>query len=255
MISDPQPRKSAAIYTSITGGYDHLYAPEFVDPDLDYIAFVDEATDVPAPWLRAPIPHRSSDERRTSRYPKMHPHRMLPEYEITAWVDGSFQIRNLTAEALRSMVASSPVACFQHPWRNCVYEEAKEVLILGKDVPQRVESTVALLEAEGFPHQAGLVESGFIVRRNHDPLVQQAMEEWWRTIQTYSVRDQLSFMFVLHRHGVPLHILPGFSRDNEWIHWKGHPHEAGQAMPPPTMVAASPLSRFKMALSRIRNRA
>ncbi len=215
-------QKRAAVYTAITGGYDRLRAPVSPDPDLDYIAFTDDFVPVPAPWIRSKILRRFVDNRRTSRFFKTHPHTLLPGYDISMWMDGAYQLRDLKAESLESMLGAAPVAFFQHEVRDCAYEEAGVVSRNRLDSPESVAWTVKQLETHGYPRHAGLVAGGVVVQSHKGCVVRDAMEEWWQMILQGSQRDQLSINFLLWKHGIKYAVIPGFVRRNKWVYWMGH---------------------------------
>jgi hypothetical protein len=216
-------QKRCVVYTAITGHYDDLRPPLVTDPELDYVVFADDQLpEPPSPWIHAVLPEGKGDDSRASRFPKTHPHVCLPGYEISAWVDGAYQLRNLSAKAMEAVSRTGPISFFSHPERSCAYDEAKTVRELGLDSPENIDAFVERLEAHGFPCHAGLVESGFIIRDHHDTRVVEAMEEWWETICNGCRRDQLSINFVLWKRGLRYVALPGHSRHNEWAFWMGH---------------------------------
>ena len=85
------------IYTCIIGGYDELRQPLMPCSDVDYICFVgpgEKTSDRIGVWqIRelavGDIPSGSRKGRKgldaalLSRYPKMHPHVLLPEYDAS----------------------------------------------------------------------------------------------------------------------------------------------------------------------------
>jgi len=215
-------QKRSVVYTAIIGGYDRLRAPISPDPDLDYIAFTDDDNPVPDPWIRSRFSERFADNRRTSRFFKTHAGILLPGYEISAWMDGAFQIRNLTAESLDAMLGTAPIAFFQHEVRDCAYAEAEVVSKLGLDSPENIAWAVKELESHEYPRHAGLVAAGFLVQRHDSDLVRDAMEECWRMILRGSQRDQLATNFVLWRNGIQYAVIPGLVRRNPWVYWMGH---------------------------------
>ena len=216
-------QKRAVVYTAIIGGYDRLRSPVTHDPDLDYIVFADDYLfPVPPPWIRLKNSLRFVDNRRTSRYFKTHPYSVLPGYDISVWIDGAFQLRDLKAEDLEPMLGTADIAFFRHPKRDCTYEEVEAVLRYQLDSPERVDWVVKQLTAHGYHRHAGLVEAGFIVRRQGAYSLIGAMEEWWQMILNGSQRDQLSINFVLWKHGIQYAVIPGFSRRNKSVYWMGH---------------------------------
>ena len=217
-------RKRCVVYTAITRHYDDLRPPVVNDPDLDYIVFADEHLPerLPDPWIRVNIPKHDADESLASRFCKTHPHVLLAGYEVSAWVDGAFRLRNLTAAAMETVVRTSPIAFFPHPRRNCAYQEAEAVKALERDSSENVDALVRRLEAERFPREAGLVETGFIIRDHHDMHIVAAMDDWWTMIRGESRRDQLSVNFVLWKRDLRYIALPRDSRRNEWACFMGH---------------------------------
>ena len=216
-------QKPVVVYTAIFGGYDRLRPPIHPDPDIDHIVFADDLlVEVPGPWIRLRNPNRFEGNRRTSRYFKTHAHELFPGYEFSVWIDGAFQLRNLTAECIGPALGTNDIAFFRHPWRNCAYEEAAADMRHQLDSPERIASAVDQLKAHQYPENSGLVEAGVIVRRQDVPSLVSAMEEWWQMILNGSQRDQLSINFVLWKHQIRSGILPGSSRRDKWVYWMGH---------------------------------
>jgi hypothetical protein len=215
--------KRCVVYTAITRQYDYLRSPVVVDPELDYIVFADDQLpETPHPWIRVPLSEQHGAGSLAARFYKTHPHVFLPGYEISAWVDGAFQLRSLSAEVMEAVSRAGPIAFFPHPGRRCANDEAKAVIALGRDSPENVDALVARLEAHGFPRHAGLVATGFVIRDHHDNRVVQAMAQWWDIIRDRSRRDQLSINFVLWKQGLQHVVLPGDLYHNEWAFFMGH---------------------------------
>ena len=74
-----------AIYTCIIGGYDELQQPAVVEEGFDFICFVgpgEKTSDRVGVWeIRELAELPGGNPRMASRWPKMHPHLLLPEYE------------------------------------------------------------------------------------------------------------------------------------------------------------------------------
>ena len=125
------------IYTSITGGYDRLKQLSCVSPEFDYICFTDSLLDGKnnGIWEMRPIPSVTDDKQRLSRYPKMHPHILLPEYEYSVYVDAKLdiinpQLYNIIKENINRGVLLSGI---RHEERVCVYDEFFAVFHLRKE--------------------------------------------------------------------------------------------------------------------------
>ena len=71
-----------AIYTVLTGNYDELRQPEVIDETFDYICFSNDIRESQIGiWQVRPFDNRNTNATRESRYPKLNPHAVLPEYE------------------------------------------------------------------------------------------------------------------------------------------------------------------------------
>ena len=83
------------IYTCIVGGYDPLRQPAATDPDFDFVCFVgkgEKTADRIGVWQIRELDCGISDPALLSRYPKMHPHLLLPGYGASLWIDGNIEI-------------------------------------------------------------------------------------------------------------------------------------------------------------------
>ena len=215
--------KSVVVYTAILGNYDELRSPLVVDPDLDYMAFVDDwITEVPAPWVRIPYSDDPRGPRLTAKFIKTHPHLLCPQYEVSVWIDGAFRIRDVRSDSVNALLDGQDMALFPHPERDCAYDEAEVVRQRGLDSPDAIDRMVGILKSRSYPRRAGLLAAGLMIRRHNEPHVVNAMEEWWRLISTGSVRDQLSLNFVIWQLGLSYKELPGVLWANELAEWTSH---------------------------------
>lgn len=116
--------------------------------------------------------------------------------EWSVYVDADIFLPDGMDEKLIEEVKQSGklVGVFRHPWRDCVYEEVEEIIRLGKDTQENVESFVNWARTVGHPEHSGLAACGVLVRDNG--LCQKWNEAWWLALCTESKRDQLSFPVV-----------------------------------------------------------
>ena len=87
------------------------------------------------------------------------------------------------------------IGVFRNPFRDCVYEEAAEVVRLGKDTKENVEEKMQMYRDMDWPAHAGLAACGVIVR-HHIPDLMMLNTAWWAEVCSGSKRDQLSFPVV-----------------------------------------------------------
>ena len=53
-----------------------------------------------------------------------------------------------------------------HPARKCIYKEAEACIALKKDAREVIEKQIARYRAEGYPKNAGMFETGVVLRRH-----------------------------------------------------------------------------------------
>jgi hypothetical protein len=206
-----------AVYTVLVGGFDALLPPAQFEPDLDYVAFTDVPEGVPEPWQVKPLATQQRNPRMTARWHKLHPHKLLPDYEQSLYVDANILIKDRISPLFDQALRQAPLALFRHPTRDCLYEEAAAVKRLRYDDGAIVETQMAFYRAHGLPSRAGLHFGGILLRRHNDAKLIELMEDWWRQLKIFSHRDQLSLGFILRRHRVTVAELPSQFADNPWF--------------------------------------
>lgn len=202
------------IYTCIIGGYDTLMQPLVLDDSFDYVCFVERTSgsmERQGVWQLRPLPVSTSSSQLDSRYPKMHPHLLLPEYDYSLWIDGNILIKDGTIYEAFDVAARSGAiyAGVSHPARDCVYEEARKCrdmrYITYPDLA-RIWLTYAW---HGIPRHAGLLENNIIFREHNNPAIISLDEMWWQRVLHFCRRDQLSLGLCLRKTGIrPAYLLP-----------------------------------------------
>lgn len=188
--------KHLLIYTCIAGGYDELLEPLVVEPGVDYVCVSDESPRPGSVWRQISLPLNMGDAASSSRYVKMHPHVLFPQYDISIYIDGNIQLlAPVTDLALEAMDYAS-IALYQHSFRNCIYEEARECSAIGHDWHWRIAAQMNRYRKDGFPAGQGLFEGNVIIRSNGSPDVARLMEMWWKEYLGGVRRDQLSLTYL-----------------------------------------------------------
>jgi hypothetical protein len=205
------------VYTVLVGGFDSLLPPACREPEVDYIAFADVPQAVPVPWQARPLASLQRNPRMTARWHKVHPHRLLPDYDQSLYLDANILIKDRILPLFDEALREQPLALFRHPARDCAYEEAEAVKRMRYDDRAIVDAQMAFYRAHGVPPHAGLHFGGVQFRRHLDPKVADLLEDWWRQLKIFSHRDQLSLDFMLRRHGLAVADLPGQITCNPWF--------------------------------------
>lgn len=200
--------KKLVIYTCVTGAYDKVRTPSVIPSWADYRCFDENFCDAP----------KGLDDSMLSRWFKLNPHLLFPDYEYSLWIDGNIDIRG---DEIYSIIESQMgtgvlYSGIRHPERDDVYEEAMRILSNRRETPRRLRRTVRFLRKEGFPEHWGLMENNVILRRHNAPEVVAFDELWWSLMLRYSHRDQMTQSYCLWKTGIrPEYLLPeGFSARN-----------------------------------------
>ncbi len=209
-----------AVYTAIIGDYDEPPVIAEPDPALDYILFTDGQREAwPSPWQVRRLPRVFDDPQMDARRVKVLSHLFLPDFDAVVWIDANVTPRTLGLGRIREMLASSPIALCGHLDRNCIYDEAAQVVQAGRDAIAPVLGQIRYYQTLDFPRGFGLHATMFLARRHREPAVARFNSRWWEILARHSKRDQLSFDFVRWEQGVQVRTLPLNYRDNELFAW------------------------------------
>lgn len=196
--------KKAVIYTSLTGGYDNLPQYDILDSFFDYICFTNDYPDGEkvGQWEVRSIPIEINDKTRLSRYVKLMPHKVFPDYEYSIWFDANLEITDKKIyEIIKTHISAQKKWCgIKHPTLDCIYQDAKECLKLAKVTYREIVSQVKFLRDEKFPEHFGLFENNVIIRNHNDNSVRNIDEQWWNLYMRFSRRDQMSLFYIFWKN-------------------------------------------------------
>lgn len=200
--------KRGIVYTVITQGKNTLHTP-YHNPDWDYVCFTDDEKILKNNniWTLRLLKCPELPGRRCSKVPKILPQLYINEYEYQIYLDGSVHLI-IDPELLIETLGNNDIALFRHCMRDCIYEEAAEVLKLNRDYKEDVNRAIEKYKLEGYPKNNGLVDAKVIVRKNTDK-VRNFNDSWWKIFKSYSQRDQLSFNYVAWKLGMSFSTIPG----------------------------------------------
>ena len=206
------------IYTAITGNYDNVKEPKYINPDFDYILFTNNSEIKSDVWqVRLVGNEEQLDNVRLARKIKILGHEFLPEYDYSIWVDSKFEITDNLEEYMLTYRRHESILCFNHYTNDCVYKEKELCDLLKKDNSEIMKAQMDRYQKEGYPAENGLVESGILVRNLKDERLQQVMATWWREILNGSRRDQLSFNYACWKNDFMYDSTDLFIYDNKYV--------------------------------------
>lgn len=156
-----------------------------------------------------------SDRMEAKRY-KILSHKFVDD-EWSIWVDANVFLR-VPEDELIKMVQPFEVGVFHHRKRDCVYTEGLFCINKKLGEPSTILKQVNDYWKVEYPEHNGLGNC-FLIIRKHTEDVKKLNELWWWHIQTYSVRDQISFPFVFQKK---VKYLPIQEPDNKYFMRKRH---------------------------------
>lgn len=194
-----------AIYTAIFGKFDILKSPKIINKDIKYICFTDRKMKC-KPW-EVKIVKPEYDLQRENRKYKILSHKFFEDYDYTIYLDGQYVIMSDLSQNVEKWLNNNDIALLKHPKRNCLYEEAKACIEKGKDDIDLIKKQIVKYKNEGYPENNGLTANGFIIRR-HTKKIEEFNELWWNEVKNFSLRDQISFCYVINKLKMNYSIIP-----------------------------------------------
>lgn len=199
---------TVAVVTGLYGGYGRLVDPPAQTLDARWVAVTDEEHDSEV-WDVVVEP-RSVRPRLAAKIPKCMPWNYA-DADTYVWIDASCRLRSAHAlEDLVGWAAGSPVSQFVHPFRDCIYDEARASIAMPKYRGQPLQWQVDHYRSRGHPAHGGLWATGVIVYRPRAGVDVAGFTASWLAEQTaWSDQDQLSEPVVLAQRDITPWALPG----------------------------------------------
>lgn len=200
-ISPQKQSNKKVLYTCITRNYDALIEQNYYAPDWDYICFTDQESLLEQKslgrWQIKSLAFTTDNSQLTGRWHKIHPHILLPNYDECLYIDGNINILSPYLFELVRQKQHYILGQFIHPVRDCIYDEILACLAGQKESKAKLKNVKNLLLQNHFPAHFGLSETGILFRKHMHPLCMEIMDSWWYMLENYSVRDQVSLMYIL----------------------------------------------------------
>lgn len=219
MSNSPPSRR--VVYTCLFGYSesfnDLVYDP---DPSIDFICFTDMPDLKSDSWRIQYVPRNDFDPARAAKQRKILPHHFLQDYAASLYIDNTVRLTSSPAKIFELLDLSlSPLVCFRHPWRQCVYEEAREVVARGFATAKCVNAQMKYYRALRYPEDNGLWKGAFLLRRHLDPELIEMMETWFAHVRLYSHRDQLSLPVAGWMHQIEPQFIDSDFLDNDILEY------------------------------------
>lgn len=212
-LSFPDGKKPRiAMYTCITNNYDIPKDPLINIPNIDYYIFTDSDSEINSQnWKNINIYNLEVEEIvhldniQKNRFIKMNPHLFFKDYDYSMYIDGNVTVISDVTPLIKSIDINTGIALHCHNHRNCLYNEAKVLKILGKGNKDKINTQIDKYRHEGFPEQFGLLEATIILVDLKNQNSQIILKSWWEEfLQSESYRDQLSLPYVLWKNNISI---------------------------------------------------
>jgi len=200
--------KKIAIYTCITGKYDNVLEPYYIDEKCDYFVFTDENIETMV-YQKVHIPQtikNLNDNVLINRYIKMHPHELFEkDYDYAIYIDGNIQQISDLSAFVNNINDEIGISMHKHSIRKCIYDESKILKVYKKGNPKFIKKQVEQYKKEDFPIEYGMAEANIIVTNLKSNISKKIFEDWWEEfVKTKSMRDQLSLPYVMWKNNVKM---------------------------------------------------
>lgn len=178
--------RNQLIYTALFGNYDTV-APALYEATI----FAD--CSIKAKGWKVEVVEQPHDlPTYSSRYYFDQSCLVMPDSEFTIMHGANAQLTMPPSEVIKLLPNGCDLACFAHPHRTNVYQEAEACIKYRKDRKDVINAQMERYKAEGFPESVRLSTCIFLVRRN-TPALREFEDMWWDEVKKGSCRDQLSF--------------------------------------------------------------
>jgi hypothetical protein len=209
------PQNRLVVYTALFGDYDDLIEPKEKFEGCDFICFTDQKHLTSDIWEIRLTEECDFPPNMMNRKYKILPHLFLSEYEWSLYVDTNIAILGNPMDLANKYLSMYHMAVPKHFARDCVYEEAKECVILGKTKYDETQKQMVRYKNEGFQKNFGLGENNILFRKHNSDNIIKLMNDWWEELNTQTKRDQLSLAYVLWKNGENFNFMDESAREGK----------------------------------------
>ncbi len=224
-VSANHDNKKVAIYTCITGGYEELIQPNYIDDNADYYCITDSRPKELGiyKWIdsRDVIPEHIEDNTRRNRFIKIWGTHLFSDYPYSVYVDGNIKI---VGDVIKytDKIGKSGFLSHKHAFEDCIFSEAIRVITNNRDDIGTIKKQMQKYYSNGMPRHFGMLHNTVLVRENNNEKCRSLMKNWWSELSCFSKRDQLSLTYCIWRMGLnisEMELLGNNMRKNVDFQW------------------------------------
>jgi hypothetical protein len=178
----------------------HGTLSEYDIQDVEFICYTNTPYLKSDTWDIRIVDLEFNNPRKTARQYKLLPHKYLPDYSGWIWIDNSCSFRYHPIDLYNHYITDDyDMSLHKHCDRNSVKEESEICVGRGLDDSDIISSQLdRYIKCEGYSDDNGLYETGILMRKNNN-VIKQFNQLWWGEVNNNSIRDQLSFPYVLYK--------------------------------------------------------
>lgn len=207
-------KNNFVVYTALFGDYDDLIEPKENYEGCDFICFTDQKNLKSDIWQIRLIEDIALPPNMMNRKYKILPHLFLSDYEFSMYVDTNVAITKSPLDLKNNYLTNNDFYMPKHFARDCIYQEARECVIFGKSRYKETKKQMEDYKKQKFPKNYGLGENNILLRKHNEAKIIKIMNEWWKQLNHYTKRDQLSLGYVLWENEEQFHFMEETARDN-----------------------------------------
>jgi len=205
------------VYTAVIDYQDILVDPVPNLCGVDKICFTDMDYVEKSKFAFVRVDPSGETASKKQRHVKIHWPQVFNEYEYSLYMDSGVELLT-DPNIFIDMLGDKDLLLFDHYRRDCLYEEARECLVRGLGDSQEITAQVSHYLSEGYPSHNGLYGCTVLFRR-HTEAMRDFSERWWKEVQRFSSRDQISFPYVKWETGFQVATFPVRWHNNSWFVW------------------------------------
>jgi len=213
------------VYTALFGNYDDLLPPAFSD-ECDYVCFTDDPNLKSDSW-KIIVVAATMPAHMMNRLYKLKPHRYLSDYQASIYVDSNVEIKKDPRVLLEKYLGTSDFLAVKHVERDCIFSEALCCIASRKTECSLTLKQMHHYATEGYPAKNGLFENRVLIRSHNKEKVVHLAEMWWKEINSWTQRDQLSLCYVAWVEKIDIQAVSENPRfENDYFKW--YPHKGSE---------------------------
>lgn len=201
------------VYTAMFGREDYLSDPVDCDNSIRKYCFTDlKLNKEKTKYKIIRTDFSGLNPTKKNRRVKINFPYAVPHCDYSLYIDTYIQLKIDPVSLIKKLDKDSDILVFKHPFNSCVYQEAKFILSCGRFIKKgqafidTLKRQVEKYKNEGYPEKNGLYWCGFLFRRHTEKMIEFS-RDWWDEVKNNSERDQVSFPYMVKKHGIKLTVL------------------------------------------------